>query len=49
MASSVISVMRDEMVMLDKGMLLRTDSGLEILATLYASMIAGFMMSSAMV
>ena len=46
---SAISVMREEMVMLDKGMLLRTGSGLEVLASLYASMIAGLMRSSAMV
>ena len=41
--------MRNEMVLLDKWTVLRTDSGLEILATLHASMIAGLMRSSAMV
>ena len=35
--------MQDKIVLLDKGVLLRTDSGLEIFATLHASMIAGLM------
>ena len=47
--SFAISVMQDEMLLLDKRMLLITDSGLEILATLHASMIMGLMMSSATV
>ena len=49
LTSSAISVMRDDMVLLVKGMLLRTYSGLKTLATLYSSMIAGLMMSSAIV
>ena len=49
MASSAISVMRDEVVLLYNGVLLITDSGFEILATLYVYMIAGLMRSLAMV
>ena len=47
--SSAISVMRDQIVLLDKAMLLRTDSGQNILTTLYASMIARLMKFSEMV
>ena len=49
LTSSAIAVIRNEMVLLEEGILLRTDYGIELLTTSYASMNAGLMRSSVVV